>query len=247
MKKGVFIRRFAMVGSVLLALAMAAMALGAVSASAVEWLCGGVANSKCKTDGVNLSVLLLEDAGAASAAVECPVETVTSTGTVGAGATDETLTATFAEGGTKCTPAAKAFNLEDKEVANACTKVDAVTAINLPWTTTLEEDAEGKWDLLSKGPGAAGQPGYLTECVTLLGLIDDVCTINAASTPLVWVENLTETGVAKLVTVLFLRDLLANAEYANCTVGGTNEGLVVGEVLIEGLTEAGVTQAVEVG
>jgi hypothetical protein len=239
-------RRLAMVGGTLAALALASVAFGVTSASALEWLCNGVGGSKCKTDAANLEVLLLEDSGV-PAAVECAVETVVSTGTVGAGVADETITAAFVEASKNCKPAAKAFNLEDKEVANGCTAVDNVVAINLPWASRLEE---ATWDLLMKGSGAAGQPGYLLECMTLLGLIDDVCTVNEASTPLIKLENLIEAGVPKLVTMDFERDLLggqASKEYPSCTDGGKEEGLIVGEILLEGLTEAGVTQALEYG
>jgi hypothetical protein len=230
-------KKYAITGSVVVVVAaMAAMAFGAVSASALEWLCAG-AVGPCKVVSANLEVLRLEDSGAL-AGVECAVETVTDTGTVGPGANDETITTEFAKPETNCKPTAKAFNLEDKEVANSCTKVDNVAAVNLTWKTELVADAEGKWDLLLKGSGA-GQPGYLVECVTPLGLVDDTCLANAASTPLVWVENLAaEVGGKKLVTILFLRDLLAAAEYATCSVGGKEQGLVVGEVLIEALNIA---------
>jgi hypothetical protein len=236
-------KKFAMFGTLLVALALtlSAMAVGVTSASALEWLCNAVAKSKCKVDGVNLEVLLLEDSGV-PASVECPVESVTSTGTVGEGVADETLTTAFKS--ELCKASAKAFNLEDKEVANGCTTAEKVEALNTPWTTTLEE---AEWDLIAKGPGAAGQPAYLVECVTPLGLVDDVCSVNAEHTPLVLVEVLKEVGVPNLVTVLFPRDPLVPSEAATCTIGGKEQGLVVGEVLLEGLTEAGAAEAVEFG
>jgi hypothetical protein len=116
--------------------------------------------------------------------------------------------------------------------------------LNTPWTTTLEE---AEWDLISKGPGAAGQPAWLIECNTLLGLVDDVCSVSAEHTPLVLVEVLKEVGVPNLVTMLFPRDPLLSSEAETCTVGGKEQGLVIGEILLEGLTEAGAAEAVEFG
>jgi hypothetical protein len=112
-----------MVGLLLVIGLIGVMAFGATSASALEWLCNAVAKSKCKVDGVNLEVLLFEDSGV-PAAMECPVEAITTTGTVGEGVADETLTTAFKS--ELCKAAAKAFNLEDKEVANGCSAVDKV-------------------------------------------------------------------------------------------------------------------------
>jgi hypothetical protein len=230
-------RRTSVVVAVALASVLICIAAVAPPTLALEWLCAGAVGA-CKVDSANLEVLRMEDSGS-DASIECAVASFSGTGTVGPGANDETITTEFVKPETNCKPTAKAFNLEDKEVANSCTKVDNISAINLTWKTELVGDSEGKWDLLLKGSGA-GQPGWLIECVTPLGLVDDTCVANAASTPLVWVENLAaEVGGKKLVTMLFLRDLLAAAEYASCSVGGKEEGLVVGEMLIEGLNTAG--------
>lgn len=92
-----------------------------------------------------------------------------------------------------------------------CKKIIAVKAINLPWKTVV---AEGR-DFAYEGTG--GAPGWLVECETLLGKMDDACTTTEGSTAL----NNLENG-----TVETLYD--GKSGEANCSVGGSKTGLISG-------------------
>jgi hypothetical protein len=234
-------KKLAIAGSLLAVLALAIMAVGAGSASAVEWLCGGVAKSKCKVDSENLTALVLEDMGANSA-VECEPGAVTDEGTAGPGAVDETIGVNFTV--SKCKPAAKAENLSKEKVANLCEKVEAMAPVDLPWKTEIEES---NWDLISQN--GKGQPGYLVECKTIIGKVDDVCTTKEEATrALVELVNLAAEGAEpKLVDGIFLENPLVASQAATCTVGGAENGLVKGEILFAALTEAGALEALEFG
>jgi hypothetical protein len=232
-------RKLIIVGALLGVLAMmATMAFGAATSSAAEWLCNLEA-IKCEVNSLNLEPMLLEDMGV-PAAVECPAETVESTGTVGTGAADETKTVTF---GTTCKPAATATNLKGELVENQCLTVDTLTALDLPWKTEGVDEGAEKWDLIKSGTG--GTPGYLIECVTVLGLVDDSCVSSTeANSVLVLLENLKAEGSEPtLVTVKFNKKLLAAAEAAKCTFGA-EDGLVIGEQLLEALI-GGVAKSLE--
>jgi len=202
----------------------------AASASAVEWLCGNEAvltAGNCKTTTVNLEVLLLEDRGV-PASIECPVEGVTSAGTVGPGAADETTSVTF----TGCKPAAKALNLKEEEKANSCgTLVGQPKAVDLPWKTTVGEEEAGPlwWDTITSASG------YLIVCETLGIKVEDECLGQTAEAnrPMVLIENLSEaeSGIL-LVGVFFTGDGLSPAGAAKCSVGGNEQGFVTGEQLL---------------
>ena len=224
--------------------AMLAIATSSASA-AFEYLCGGEAiltAGNCLTRTINLQPLTLEDMSA-DAGVYCVPEAVTDEDEVISATVENETEVKFAEGG--CKPLTKALSLENKEVANACTQVDDFNHLDLPWETKIEEEsgANNYWVLIKKGPGAAGEPGYETVCETSLGLIADKCTSPAANTALVLVENLlTETeeleGVKnlKLGAVIFNEETLEGAkEWATCTIGGKESGLVIGEVLIRAI------------
>jgi hypothetical protein len=88
-------------------------------------------------------------------------------------------------------------------------------AIHLPWTTQIE----GERNLISSS--GAGAPGYEVTC---FGIIHDTCE----GTTSVGLENMpTETPPDLLA--IFSATL---SEPGKCTIGGVNEGLVIGEVLI---------------
>jgi hypothetical protein len=220
-------------------LALAVMVPGAGSAVAAEWLCNGqqimgTGNNRCKVVSENATLLRLEDM-TAGAAVQCGAKDVTEEGWVGPLADDETIAVKF----TNCEAAAKAENLEGREVANLCKKVLAVAAVNLPWKTNIEEK---RWDLISAG--GLKEPGYLVECETVLGDIDDTCTVSSeTNTPLVELENLAaEMTEPALVDENYSKILLNSKEATTCTVGGAESGLVVGVILLAALTAGNVLQ-----
>jgi len=223
----------------------AVLAVATSSASAAfEYLCGGQAiltAGNCLTLSVNLGPITLEDMSV-PAGVYCVPEKVTDEDEILSPTVDDTTVVTFAEKGHEpgtCKPLAKALNLENKEAANGCTKVDEVAPVNLPWETKIEEEEAGPlwWVLIKKGTGAAGEPGYLTECETALGLVDDTCK-SETETALILVESLPESETiegasVKLISGFFTEELLnPKTEPATCTIGGKESGLVVGEVLI---------------
>jgi hypothetical protein len=230
-------KKFAMMGALFGVLAMALSAIGATSASAAEWLCEGkTIATACKVVTENLEALVLEDMGVPSG-VECAAGSVTGAGTVGPGVADETTAVTFIAA--SCKPTAKAENLKGESVANACESVaSAPAALDLPWKTEGVSEAAGaeKWDLISE-KGTGGQPGYLVECKTKLGTVDDVCkTKEAATSALIELKNLAAEGAEPaLVTGVFLKNPLEAKQAAKCSVGGEEDGLVIGEVLFAAL------------
>ncbi len=226
----------------LASLGVLAMSAGSASA-AFEWLCAGekitgTGEERCLTLSENLETLKLEDMGVPGA-VECSPETVLDEGWVGPGAAGETTSVTFQT----CLPAPKAENLKEEVVTNGCEgKTATVQAVNLPWLTPIEELTEPEagvnayWILIKAGV-AGKEPGYLVEC-TVAGLkTDDICT-TGAETVLVLALNLTEeeTGKLLLVSIFFNKKLLAANEAGTCSVGGKEDGLVIGEVLLIGET-----------
>jgi hypothetical protein len=219
----------------------ALLALSVVTASALAtntvWLCEGK-QIRCLVNSENLETQLLYDLVAGSG-VECEVGAVQDEGWVN-GSEDEVTTVTFLEPTTKCKPTAKGLNAKEEEVTNACKKVEAVTALHLPWGTLVEEgelsSTNKAWDLL-KELGSNGLPGYLIKCEIAGGTKqNDECLINASHTPLTELLNLAGNATElPLVSAVFPETLLAKAELATCSVGGTESGLVLGEDLQEAL------------
>ena len=114
--------------------------------------------------------------------------------------------------------------------------------MNLPWGSKIEElTTEGSedsyWDLITPKPK---EPGYLVECVVGGLKIDDVCeTASEATTVLVLMLNLPEEEEKLLlVSVFFLKNPLNVNEAAKCSVGGEENGLAIGEVLLIGMRGA---------
>ncbi len=228
---------------VLLAVAsLGALALSAGSASAAfEWLCAGekvtgTGEERCLVLSENLETLVLEDMGV-PASISCPPEAVLDEGWVGPGAAGEITQVAF----TGCVRSATAENLKEEAVGNACEAGKAVElkALNLPWSTPIEELEEEAgvnmyWILLK--PGASGKsPAYSVGC-TVAGLkVTDNCE-SGAETILVLAFNLTEeeTGKLLLVSIIFNKKLLTASEAGTCSVGGKENALLVGEVLFIG-------------
>jgi hypothetical protein len=227
-------RKFTISVVLVSALAVLGTAVAAVTASAEPpsvWLCGNelvVAGTPCVVVSENLEALTLEDMGI-PARIECPPGSVFSYGTVGPGAKDETTKVEFFEKGKKCKPGAKAENLKGEEIANKCEEVLEVEALNLPWKTEIVLEGGVAWDLVSS------EPGYLSECKTIIP-VDDKCIAHEKGeneTPLIELVNLTETEAGVLlVSAIFKKVPLVEAENANCSLGGKLNGLVFGENLL---------------
>ncbi len=230
----------------LLAIAsLGALVLSAGSASAAfEWLCAGekvtgTGEERCLVLSENLETLVLEDMGV-PASVSCPPEAVLNEGWVGPGAAAETTAVTF----TGCVRSANAENLKNEVTGNACEAGKAVTveALNLPWSTPIEElelEAEVNMYWILIKPGASGKaPGYEVKC-TVAGLkVSDKCE-TGAETALVLAFNLTEVEEPEkllLVSIFFNKKVLTETEQGTCSVGGKENGLLIGEVLLIGET-----------
>jgi hypothetical protein len=116
----------------------------------------------------------------------------------------------------------------------------SIEELNLSWTTVLEQMTTGVWlDKITKGTG--GEPGWLVECtIPLIGRINDECVTNNGT---VIVTNNETNGTIEWE---FPEATEAKAEQTNCSLGGKEEGLVVGKFITEALNPAGVKQTVAV-
>lgn len=103
--------------------------------------------------------------------------------------------------------------------SNGCSSVDKnAEAVNLPWLSEISlSGTEFLSNILESTEEPKGVPGYLVECETPLGLVDDTCTTSAGTVAL---TNATGGGI----TTTFLTP--SKAEQANCTQGGKEEGVV---------------------
>jgi hypothetical protein len=108
--------------------------------------------------------------------------------------------------------------------------IDAITAIDLPWLTELIVDEPNLLDLVLNGEN--GLPGYLLECATVLGLMDDACTGEHATT--------TVTNGTEDVDISF--SIPTAEEELGCIQGNSKSGVIDGEFLV--LTESGLSLAV---
>lgn len=199
------------------------------------WLCGEktVAKTKeCLVVSENLEAFLIEDTGV-EAAIECAVGSVLEEGWVGPGSEDETTAVEFMKPTEDCKPTSKALNKKEEEVSNLCEKVLSVQALDLPWSTKVELVGGLSYDKI--GPTTNGQPGYLVECKTILGNVDDKCLSPTGKELLVEPTDIPKNGAeSPSVAMVFPRILLhGNVEAYECSIGGKESGLVVGEELIE--------------
>jgi hypothetical protein len=240
-------KKFSIIGALFAVLAVGAMAVVAVTASAAEeealWLCASepVPNAKeCFALSENLETLLLEDRNL-GAAVECAPGSVTSGGWVGPGPADETTKVEFASGG--CKKAAVALNLKEESVTNACGTFESVKAAGLPWTSLLELVGGVLYDTILPGSGGAA---YADKCTG----VTDTCETTVTNETLVLGVNLTELeGTLLLFTILFpskASELLnGEKEFAKCSLGGAESGVVSGENLFTAV-RGGVAVSLEV-
>lgn len=220
------------------ALGVLAVAAGSASA-AFEWLCGASEPGGCVVLGDNLEAVVFEDMGV-PASVTCAVGSIESEGSV-LGAEGETKEIRINKPSELCTPSLKAENLKGESVINACKKVKNVEAENLPWLEVIEElviegTEDSYWILIKKG-SAAGLPAFLVECEVAGIVVDDLCeTFSESTTLLVLALNLPELEEGLLlVSDFFLKSPLTTGETWDCTVGGVENGLVQGEMLLLGM------------
>jgi hypothetical protein len=113
--------------------------------------------------------------------------------------------------------------------------------VNLPWTGTLLESTAGNYEMdLTQGKGLteAEAPGWLAECEVLFVKIDDTCTTTRGK---VLLSNLADG----LLEGEFM-EVIALEEQVNCTVGGKEQGLVVGTGVIHALNASAELQTLAV-
>ncbi|HTU78153.1 MAG TPA: hypothetical protein VMF09_05270 [Solirubrobacteraceae bacterium] len=211
------------------------------------WLCGEeeVTTAKtCLVDGEGEGSITFEDMKE-EAAVECPGADVTSEGWVGPGSEDETTAVTFKESSKNCRPSAKALNEAGESVANKCEEVKEVKTVDLGWSTLLEVVAGKNKDKIKEI--TKGQPGYTVKCKTSIIEISDECKAKeAAGDERVEVENLLGTSTEPpLVTVTYPEEPERKAEWADCSLGGAESGLVRGKVLLAALSSGGTLETLE--
>jgi len=113
-------------------------------------------------------------------------------------------------------------DVECTDMAGTCMGTVLVVALHLPWHLEIElltADTEEPFmfDFLNE---AGKEPAYAIDCITLLGLVEDVC------------DGLVEAYLLDLgagdVTAGFLPIL-----QGDCTLGGVGKGVLEGESLIE--------------
>jgi hypothetical protein len=207
---------------------------GVGTSSAFQWLCSGAAitvKGNCLFLGSNLTAFVLQDTGA-EYSIECVKEKISTEGTVGPGTEDETTLMKVSQEGKEpiCKPTAKALNLAGEEVPNKCSKIVKFVAVDTPWKTTLIEEW---WDLINTG-NASGA-GWELKC-TVLGIeTRDVCISGtmaesgSGEAALVLLENFSGE-----VNMFYNETALFPAQYANCSIGSVESGLVKGEFRLSG-------------
>jgi len=100
-------------------------------------------------------------------------------------------------------------------------------AVNLGWETEVELMIDGTEtffvELLTGHAGGAGGPGYEIECMkSIIGAITDECTAGEA------ISQLTLNGTELLGNFSTAFSELASVKLGNCTLGGTETGVVEG-------------------
>ncbi len=233
-------KHFKMAGLCLVAMLMMGMAVSAVSASAAPvWegcLEGSTTtkyeNSKCvkalgtgkfgwkeiaNTDKVTTTgfTIKLTDTGTPlqATSVIC-TKGGEEEGSVGPGSADRITGAKVNSPATNCRATG------DCEA----TGVEKVEGIHLPWRTTLSESGGKVKDTIENS--GAGEPGWVTECTSILGGKEkDECTSESTSTlESVNLENKLTGGTEQLVLGTF-----AKAFKAKCSIGGAKKGEIEGQ------------------
>jgi len=143
-----------------------------------------------------------------------------------------------------CTAIAKALgfvysNGVDEIIEGECTAAETMTSgvtcvapkpVDFPWLTELFETAAGVFldRLLSDGKGA---PGWEAECTAFGIKVNDVCKTESGAPPQ---ENSTEEEVLSTFP-----ENPEEIELADCTVGGEDQGLLAGSLLLKALSANG--------
>jgi hypothetical protein len=181
------------------------------AAETPEWQVNGSSISAGESAGVSSetkagSLLLLEDMGAVGKPdILCEIA-------------EKGLL--LAEGKDEETEATCSKLVDDSGVCGSGSKV---TPVHLPWTTQLLEPEERVIvDDATKGTG--GAPGWLVDCLSLIGLVEDECTTESGSVLII--KNL-ESGS---VETEFTEEGIGSE--ANCSVGGGKQGLSAGRIVI---------------
>ncbi len=133
-------------------------------------------------------------------------------------------------------------NGEDTVTEGECMKEESMTSgvscetpkpANLPWLTQLVQVSTAPPEYLDEiKNGGKGEPGWTVTCTALGVKVTDTCTTENGK-PLQ--ENIAGTGEVESV----FAEVVAKAEEANCTVGGVQQGLVVGSLFLNALNAAG--------
>ncbi len=203
--------RVQMIGVALVAV-FAMSAVAATGASAHEWLLGGKPITAAKTIMSKGTLELTDDAATGGAvAVSCAGF---DTGTVGPGAADLISKVTAEELGTNnsitCTFVKK----------GACEGTTAkAVALALPWKTEIYSEGTETRDMITSD--GAGSPGWGVTCKTLLGSMEDKCTVALGSTALANVTGGVDATFEK------------KSQKASCSLGNSTSGLVSGADFLE--------------
>jgi len=106
-------------------------------------------------------------------------------------------------------------DLIECEAHSTCTNPVDVEAINLPWATEVVLSGTTFVDLIFSS--GAGTPGYIVDCNTIIGLVEDTCTGNTGAI----LANATGGVLGE-----FSESNEAITVPANCTQGGEKQGLL---------------------
>src|ERR1700722_2286517 len=120
----------------------------------------------------------------------------------------------------------KEYLIECEDTKGICSSPVDVTAINLPWNGEVEKMAAGPEEYLLILLDVTGEdPGYTVDCNSILGLVSDTCTAEAAG----------QQAVMKNETGGLLAESSSNETTTppgTCTVGGAKQGLTVSDGFI---------------
>jgi hypothetical protein len=114
-------------------------------------------------------------------------------------------------------------NLVECEAHSTCTNPTDVVAVNLPWNTEVMLTAGGLYYELINAHSGGGAPGYTVVCKSII-TIEDTCTGSTSSL----LENVTGGVLGEFLET----ESEGITPPGNCSVGGTGQGLVVGDGLI---------------
>lgn len=229
-------KRFHLIGLVVLAV-FALSAVAVSSASAVSKLLLGSAGSGTEiTELTNIEIigsLLLEDAGIVPKAdVLC---TGIFDGMVEPGGTLAYVEALLMENGELLADAEGNDMVDCVDDNGTCEGEVLVSVLSLPWHIEIELDNNLQYlahflnqkeieELLEVG---VGEPHYVVDCNTFLGLIEDLCE-GLSSARLI---NTAEGLLGYFNELALTETWGAASETTNCSVGGMNQGLVVSVTL----------------